>query len=178
MKEIKYIFIVILLVGLAGCGGRNNETGQEQSTTSIIQKEDGSIILELEKAFLWQDSLNPYMNTAEWSLNITNRGRYELWITSFTKDTMDLKYDSPVTVTFGDKRIRKTPVGNEIVLDSPAVKSDYYRADSKIGSVYIDRPGHYNIQVVSSKVLASDLNVNGKGRHTLMKSLIIKPMTE
>ena len=93
---------------------------------------------------------------------------------------MDLQYKYPVVVNFNDRqRIQAKPVGNEIVLDSKEAGDNYYRADSRLGSVYIDKPGNYYIQVVSEKVMPE--SATGKSisdEHTRLKSLILKPMTE
>jgi len=180
MRRIRfYFFIIFFVITGSGCGDRSKEAISDQTISNITEQEDGSIILNLKEAYLLQDSLNPEMNTAEWSLIIKNRGRYELWISSFTKDTMDLKYDSPVIVNFGDKKISANPVGNEIVLNAPDTGEIYFRADSKLGSVYVDKPGNYNVQVVSANV--RDIRDNGSlagTMHTQMRSLILKPMTE
>lgn len=181
MRRIRDIFTVVLILVLASsCGNRNNENLSEESTSYITHQEDGTIILDLEKAYLLQDSLHPDMNTAEWAISIKNKGRYELWLSSYTRDTMDLKYEGPVFVNFQDKRIKAESIkGNEIVLDTPGLGDKFFRADSKLGSVYIQNPGDYNIQLVSSKVRPCETTpLSNSSRHTELRSLILKPMTE
>ncbi len=179
MRRMSIILLILLVIAAGGCGNRNEVNTSDQVTTSIQEKEDGTIILNINEAYLLQDSLHPDMNTAEWSFNVQHRGRYELWLTSFTKDTMDLRYESPVIVNFCDKRIKAKPIGNEIILDTPGTGDFYYRADSKLGSVYIDKPGDYNIQVVSDKVRPARNYLDRKdASHTQLRSLVLKPMTE
>lgn len=178
MKD--FFVIVLILVFASSCGNRNNGSNSDLSSSYITQQEDGTIVLNLEKAYLLEDSLHPDMNTAEWSIRIKSKGRYELWLTSYTKDTMDLQYDGPVFINFQDKRIKvESIIGNEIVLDTPGLDKKYFRADSKLGSLYIENPGDYNIQLVGSKVRPFETSSLGNSsRHTELRSLILKPMTE
>jgi len=179
MRSMKYFMIAIIFGIIAGGCGKNDNDIAEQEVRNIIQQEDGSIVLDLREAYLLQDSLHPDRNTAEWTFNIQDKGRYELWLSSFTKDTMDLKYESPVIINFGDKKISARPIGNEIVLDTPGTGDVYFRADSKLGSVYIDQPGDYNIQIVSAKVrdLKDKESITGS-LHTQLRSLILKPAVD
>lgn len=179
MRRMKYCLLLLIIIA-AGCGNRKADDFNKQAVPEISEQEDGSIVLDLEKAYLLQDSLHPDMNTAEWSFRVESKGRYELWLSSFTRDTMDLHYEVPVIVNFQQKRIRAKPVGNEIILDTPGTGRDYYRADSRLGSLYIDSPGDYSIQIVSAKVRpCEDLSGHkGSSRHTELRSLILKPMTE
>ena len=179
MRRTRFLFVAVIFIVAVSCGSEKNTTNELHHESGISHENDGSIILDLEEAYLLQDSLHPDMNTAEWSFNIRNKGRYELWLSSFTKDTMDLKYETPVIINFRDKKIRANPVGNEIVLDTPGTGGVYFRADSRLGSVYIDEPGHYNIQIVSAKVRSADYNGNGEdSMHTQLKRLVLKPITE
>lgn len=178
MRRIKYFFLLLIIIA-GGCGNNNTNDSNKQTEPEITEQEDGSIVLDLEKAYLLQDSLHPDMNTAEWSFRIKSKGRYELWLSSYTRDTMDLHYESPVIINFEQKRIRANPVGNEIILDTPGTGKDYYRADSRLGSLYIDSPGDYSIQIVSAKVRPHETISERTGlRHTELRSLILKPMTE
>ncbi len=178
MKD--FFAFVLILVLVSSCGNSSNENYKNQTASYITQQEDGTVILDLEKAYLLQDSLHPDMNTAEWSVRIKSKGRYELWLTSYTRDTMDLKYEGPVYIHFQDKRIKaESIIGNEIVLDTPGLGNMYFRADSKLGSVYIENPGDYNIQLVGSKVRPFEITaLNNSTRHTELRSLILKPITE
>jgi len=182
MRRIRVFYVPALVLALVAgsCGNRGEETAGTQTESYITEQADGTIILDLEKAYLLQDSLHPDMNTAEWSFRIKNKGRYELWLSSYTRDTMNLQYEGPVYINFLDKRIKAESIkGNEIVLDTPDAGKMYYRADSKLGSVYIENPGEYNIQISGSKVRPCEISsLSNSTRHTELRSLILKPMTE
>ena len=174
---MRFLILLLIIAAASGCGNRNIEELSIQSER-ITEGNDGSIVLHLKEAYLLQDSIHPDMNTAEWAFSISHKGRYELWLSSFTKDTMDLDYQYPVIIHFQDKKIQARPIGNEIVLDTPDTGGVYYRADSRLGSVYIEEPGDYNIQIVSAKVISNDLASDSDKSHTQLKSLILKPMTD
>ncbi|MBS0011673.1 MAG: hypothetical protein KFF49_09710 [Bacteroidales bacterium] len=180
MWRVKYKLVGLLMLIIAGgCANSDNDNTGSYDISSITEQADGTIILNLKEAYMLQDSLHPDMNTAEWLVNIKNRGRYELWLSSLTKDTMDLQYDAPVIINLCDKSIRAHPIGNKIVLDAPDAGDIYFRADSRLGSVYVDKPGSYNIQVVSSKVRhVQQAESMSNSQHTQLRSLILKPMTE
>lgn len=177
--KVFYVFAFVL-VFVSGCGNNSDDTVSIQDTAFITEQADGTIILDLEKAYVLEDSLHPDMNTAEWYFKINKKGRYELWLSSYTRDTMNLQYEDPVYINFQDKRIKAESIlGNEIVLDTPDIGKMYYRADSKLGSVYIENPGEYNIQISGSKVRPYEISsLNNSSRHTELRSLILKPMTE
>jgi len=172
-----FTFIIVIS---AACGKGKPEISNGKQLSYITSQDDGSIVLDLEKAYVLQDSLHPDMNTAEWFFRIKKKGRYELWLSSYTRDTMNLRYDSPVYINFRDKKIKaESIIGNEIVLDTPNIGSMYYRADSKLGSVYVEEAGEYNIQISGSQVRPCEVSsLNNSSRHTELRSLILKPMTE
>lgn len=175
---MRYCLLLLIIIA-GGCVNKQADDLNKQKVPGITEQEDGSIVLDLEKAYLLQDSLHPDMNTAEWAFRVESTGRYELWLSSFTRDTMNLHYEVPVIINFEQKRIRANPIGNEIILDTPGTGKDYYRADSRLGSLYIDSPGDYRIQIVSAKVRPCEDFSNRSGlRHTELRSLILKPMTE
>jgi hypothetical protein len=62
----------------------------------ILQQEDGTISLKVDKADCYQDKVNPSSNTAEWNVRVSKSGRFNVWLSSATKDTTDLKYDNSV----------------------------------------------------------------------------------
>lgn len=173
MVYLRVFAIIILLSLFAGC----NDMGEKESVAiqnEIIQSVDGNIFLSLKDAYLFADKKNPKRNTAEWSFKVLNKGRYEVWLTSHTKDTMHLTYDKPVVVHFQNYRLAAQPVGNEIVLDDVNVCKPYYRADSRIGSILIRDTGHYNLQVISEKVLPLEENINNAA-NTVFDQIILKP---
>jgi len=144
-----------------------------------MQELNGTISLSLKDAYLFSDDNNPDRNTAEWNFTVNNQGRYEVWLSSLTQDTMHLEYSLPVIVTFGDKRLEGQPIGDNIVFDKN-VEKPYYRADCKLGSIYIDDPGHYNIQLISEKVISGTKLKEHllKGTHTVFDQISLRPLSD
>lgn len=187
-KDFKYLFmrrigLLVVLGGLvifsAGCGNKKSEVASDETVENeVMQFSNGTIMLNLQDAFLFNDEKNPDRNTAEWNFMVKNVGRYEVWLSTITQDTMDLGYQMPVIVNFGDKRLEGQPVGDEIILDE-MVEKPYFRADSRMGSIYIEDPGHYNIQIISEKVLP-DAKLKSsalRGANAILDHIILKPLT-
>jgi len=160
-------------------GGCRNKAGQEVSNNNlmneVVQMGDGDILLAMEDAYLFNDENNPDRNTAEWTFQVKSEGRYEVWLSSLTKDTMNLEYNMPVIVNFGDKRLEIQPIGDEILNDI-GVMSPYFRADSRAGSIYINDAGQYNLQVISEKVLPGSMlkNSSSAGINTILDHIRLK----
>jgi len=158
-----------------------NNSGKKITSAEgkIKQLEDGSIDLHIDKAACYHDSKNPSSNTAEWNIVISKPGRFKVWLSSATIDTMDLKYDNSVKISLQDERLDVKPVGDKIVLNTNDVKYPYFRADSFMGTFYIQEPGEYNLQVISEKVTAkSDTNQSDTELgHTKLMSVFLTPMT-
>ncbi len=170
------ISLVLIFAALLSYGCNNGENREEDlSEGDVIQKQDGSIFLSLKDAYLFYDEDNPNRNTAEWGFTVNSKGRYEVWLSSLTKDTMNLSYNEPVVIHFGDKRLEIQPVGNEIMLNDNHVSRPYFRADSKIGSILIEDTGHYNIQIVSEKVLPRGVDSDRAPANTILDQVILKP---
>lgn len=162
MRKSTFVWATIISMSLLfSC---NSSTGNRESANSynssneILQKEDGTISLNLEKADCYSDMVNPSGNTAEWSVVVSKAGRYNVWLSSATKDTTDLKYKNNVLVSVHDTRIEGHPNCDKIFLDSKDVSYPYYRCDSFIGSMYIQDTGVFNVQVISEKILPKDYN--------------------
>jgi hypothetical protein len=149
------------------------------SDSKIKQLEDGTINLHIEKAACYHDKKNPASNTAEWNIIISKPGRFKVWLSSATIDTMDLKYDNSVKISLQDERLDVKPVGDKIVLNTSDVKYPYFRADSFMGTFYVQEPGEYSLQVISEKVIAQrGDNQSGNGiDHTRLISVFLTPMT-
>jgi len=168
------IFVVVFLIALvSGCNNMGNNE-DDVIENEIVQTVEGNIFLSLKDAYLLADKKNPKRNTAEWNFKVINKGRYEVWLTSHTKDTMHLMYEKPVIVTFENERLEKQPIGNEIILNDKNVCQPYYRADSKIGSILIRDTGHYNLQLISEKVLPAAENINNSA-NTVFDQIILRP---
>ena len=174
-----FLMVMGLVIISGGCGNKGNNVAQDEPVQNeVIQFSNGTIMLNIQDAFLFNDEKNPDRNTAEWNFLVNNGGRYEVWLSTITQDTMDLGYQMPVIVNFGDKRLEGQPVGDEIIIDEK-VEKPYFRADSRLGSIYIEDPGHYNIQIISEKVLP-DARIKSsaiRGANAILDQVILKPLT-
>jgi hypothetical protein len=142
-----------------------------------VQQADGTVSLKIEKAVCYSDAVNPSNNTADWNVVISKPGRFKVWLTSATKDTSDLSYSSSVKVNILDDHLEVTPAVDKIVRNSGDVPNSYYRADSYVGSFYVQEPGEYNIQVISDKVIAKNTPArhNPQIEDTMLMSVILTP---
>lgn len=164
------IFISLSL--LYSCGNSSNTyDNTERKTNDILQLEDGTISLNLEKADCYSDVVNPSGNTAEWSVVVTKGGRYNVWLSSATKDTTNLRYKNNVLVSVQDNRLEGYPDCDRIVLDSKEVSYPYYRCDSYLGTMYIQDTGKYNVQIISEKILPVNYTASGTSDSDISKVL-------
>ena len=176
----RFLFILsVIAVSLTTYSCNNSGKKIASNDGKIKQMADGTIDLHIEKAACYHDSKNPSSNTAEWNIIVSKAGRYKVWLSSATIDTMDLKYDNSVKISLQDERLDVKPVGDKIVLNTNDVKYPYFRADSFMGTFYIQEPGEYNLQVISEKV-GSQSDVKNPGKeidHTKLMSVFLTPMT-
>jgi hypothetical protein len=126
----------------------------KESENRILQQEDGIVSLNLDKAGFYCDLADPSNNTADWNVVISKPGRFKVWLSSATKDTLDLNYADSVRISLLDNQLLVKPSCDKIVQNSSEVNYPYFRADSYMGTVYFSEPGEYNIQVISEKVTA------------------------
>lgn len=155
-REIIVWFLVMGVVFFSSCS--SNSGPVEQSTSSsekseIVQKDDGTISLKVEKADCYHDMDNPASNTAEWNVMVSKAGRFNVWLSSATKDTTNLQYKHSVMLSVLDNRIEALPEIDRVIQNSNDVTFPYFRADSFMGSLFIQDTGHYNIQVISEKIV-------------------------
>jgi hypothetical protein len=173
--------VLVLTFVTDSCSNSGTKPGKEESNVidKIKQLDDGTIDLHIEKASCYSDINNPSSNTAEWNFIVAKAGRYKVWLSSATIDTMDLQYTSSVKISLLDERLEVKPVGDKIVLNASEIKYPYYRADSYMGMFYIQEPGEYSIQVISDKVQAqsSDYSAASDTDHTKLMSVFLTPMT-
>jgi hypothetical protein len=174
-----YIVGVYFLAYSCNNSGSRSEKGNREELNKIRQLDDGTINLQIDKAFCYNNLSNPSFNAAEWNLIVTKPGRYEVWLSSATIDTADLQYNNIVTLSMQDKRLNAKPVSNRIVLNASGVKYPYFRADSYMGELYIQDPGEYNVQLISEKVIAKSdsIPVSGVLDHTKVISVFMTPKT-
>lgn len=167
----------LVMVLALSCGRQGTLKNTQESENRILQQEDGTVSLKLDKAVCYSDAANPSNNTADWNIVISKPGRYKVWLSSATKDTSGLRYSSSVKVNILDDHMEVTPAVDKIVRNSGDVPSSYFRADSYVGSFYVPEAGEYNLQVISDKVIARN---TGSKNHplvddTMLMSVILTP---
>ena len=155
---VRKLFVLLIVGGIALLYSCKN-TGEQKATDSklvqntIKQQDDGTISLKVEKADCYHDIVNPSSNTAEWSVEVSKSGRFNVWLSSATRDTTNLKYKNSVMLSILDNRLEARPACDKIIQNSGDVSYPYFRADSFMGSLYIQDTGTYNIQIISEKIL-------------------------
>jgi hypothetical protein len=166
------------LITVWSCSHIGNTKDSKDAENRILQQNDGTISLILDKAACYSDVKNPTNNTADWNVVISQPGRYKVWISSATKDTSDLNYTHSVRISLLDDQLIANPACDKIVRNSNEVHYPYFRADSYMGSVYISEPGEYNIQLISEKVIARNSELhNTFANDTKLISVILTPIT-
>ena len=155
---VRKLFVLLIVGGIAllySCKntGEQKETDSKLVQNTIKQQDDGTISLKVEKADCYHDIVNPSSNTAEWSVEVSKSGRFNVWLSSATRDTTNLKYKNSVMLSILDNRLEARPACDKIIQNSGDVSYPYFRADSFMGSLYIQDTGTYNIQIISEKIL-------------------------
>jgi hypothetical protein len=175
------LLILIGFVLLSSCGSRGEHTILKNKVVQnkILQQKDGTISLKVANADCYQDEINPSSNTAEWSVFVSKSGRFNVWLSSATKDTTDLKYKNSVRLNILDNRLEVNPACDKIIHNSADVSYPYFRADSFMGSLYIQDTGLYNIQVISEKIIARDINnaASSDTENSKILSVFLTPAT-
>lgn len=175
-KSIALVGLVAIL--LWSCSTRP-ENNIEKGKNTVMQQDDGTFSLKIEKAACYSDAVNPSSNTAEWNVVVSKPGRYKVWLSSATRDTTNLNYGEPVKITYMDNLLEAAPACDRIIRNSNEVSFPYFRADSYMGSFYFSEPGQYNIQVISEKVQPKEADnmISGVPSGTKLMSVILTPMT-
>ena len=161
MRKIKSTLAIIIgVILLFSCNnaqspGRGNEP---LSTNKVIQQPDGSIALHVNKAGSYRDKKNPSINTAEWNIEISKSGRFDVWLSSATTDTTDLGYKNKVLLNIHNNVLEIQPVVNKVVKNTSEVESPYFKTDSFMGAMYIQDTGLYLVQIISDKILPEDIH--------------------
>ena len=167
----------LVMILFCSCRQHGSIMYDQEADNRIIQQQDGTVSLKLEKAACYSDAVNPSNNTADWNIVISKPGRFKVWLSSATKDTSDLSYSNSVKVNILDDHLEVDPAVDKIVHNSGDVPDSYFRADSYVGSFYVPEAGEYNIQVISDKVM--DKNAGSKNNpqvdDTMLMSVILTP---
>jgi len=176
------VFVWVFLIGISllySCNnlGKLNEASKVIAENRIEQQNDGTISLKLDKAECYHDMVDPSSNTAEWNVVVSKSGRFNVWLTSATKDTTKLQYDNSVMLSVMDKRLETHPVCDRIIQNASEVSWPYFRADSFMGSLYIQDTGIYNFQIISDKIIPSDYKANKSpaDENTKLLSVVLTP---
>jgi len=179
MKRNTFVCIGLISIFLAYCGHQSDKKGITSGDNVIEQQSDGTFSLKLETAACYNDVTNPASNTAEWKISIPKPGRYKVWLSSATRDTLALNYENSVKVSLLDNQLEVIPECDKVIQDSKDVTYPYFRADSEVGSFYIQEPGVYNIQVISEKVLSREMRQQTAYMSDATKfvSLLLVPLT-
>jgi hypothetical protein len=178
------LFVLIILIGVilfVSCKEKKEQVQATNQTTlnKVLQQSDGTIALNVDNADCYQDKVNPAANTAEWNVMVSKSGRFNVWLASATKDTTNLNYKNTVMLSILDNRIEAHPEVDKVILDSKDVTYPYFRADSFLGSLYIQDTGMYNIQIISEKIIPKDLKrAEAENSGTKVLSVILSPITQ
>jgi len=176
--------LLLFAVGLFlySCKERNERPATQSVAVQnkILQQEDGTISLKVDKADCYHDEVNPSTNTAEWNVFVSKSGRFDVWLSSSTKDTTSLDYQNSVLLSILDKRIEAHPEVDKVIHNSSDVSYPYFRADSFLGSLYIQDTGLYNVQIISEKIV-SDKDIrqeSDKVEKSKLLSVFLTPITQ
>jgi hypothetical protein len=178
------IIVLMLVAGMGlvcSCGrsSKNTEAGDNRIGTKVMQQQDGTISLNLDKADRYSDMVNRTCNTAEWDVVVSKSGRYNVWIASATRDTTDLRYKDKVRVSVQDENVEARPACDKIILHSGDVSYPWFRADSFMGAMYIQDTGVFHVQVISEQILPKDYKMKETSGAELSKliSVYLTPAT-
>ena len=179
MKKIKLaLTIIIVATSLFSCSNSQSSTENDDELhliNKVMQQPDGSIALHVNKAEWYKDVKDPSTNTAEWNVVMSKPGRFDVWLSSATTDTIDLGYKNKATLKIHDNILEIQPVVNKVMKDASEVKSPYFRVDSFMGSMYIQDTGLYLVQIISDKILPEEAKeIDEK---TKLLSVILPPTT-
>jgi hypothetical protein len=176
MRIKVFILIAGVSIFMLSCGSHGGSNEQVSGNT-IVQKDDGTVSLKLDKAVCYNDATDPANNTADWNVVFSKPGRFKVWISSATRDTVSLDYINSVRVNILDDHLEVTPVVDKVVHNASDVPSSYFRADSYVGSFYVPEPGEYNIQVISEKIVAGNYKAASHSRFddTMFLSVNLTP---
>ncbi len=175
--------MLLIIVGVSFIYSCNNGghivTDSSSAQNKIMQQKDGTISLKVDKAACYSDQQNPASNTAEWNVVVSKSGRFNVWLSSATRDTTNLNYQHSVMLSFQDKRLEARPKCDKVILNSNEVTYPYYRADSFLGSLYIQDTGMYNVQVISDKILpgVDRIGRTSAANMTKLLSVVLTPTT-
>ncbi len=175
MKRLFFVVGMAAMLGISCSHGENS--GDAKDGNLVMQQDNGTVLLQLDKAECYSDETDPSSNTAEWKVAISKAGRYKIWLSSATKDTMNLSYIYKIKVNLQDNQLDIKPEYNKIIQDSDEVQYPYFQADSYMGTFYVPEPGEYVIQIISELVVSqeSGSGIAGLSDDIRLMSLVLTP---
>jgi hypothetical protein len=170
----------MLLIGISllySCNNTNTSNNEyiEPSVNKVEQQADGSIKLYVQKAECYSDKINPSSNTAEWNVFVSKSGRFNVWLSSATIDTINLEYKNKVMLSVQDNRLEAQPEIDKVIINSSDVNYPYFRADSFMGSLYIQDTGLYAVQIISDKIIPENSTGASGNEKTRLLSVSLTP---
>jgi hypothetical protein len=153
--------------------GNDYKIGKQTSIDKILQEKDGTIALDVEQAATYSDMSNPSDNTAEWNVLVSKKGRYNVWLSSYTKDSTNLNYQDSVRVSIEDNKSLKAIPSVDRVIKNSTDGPMPFKADSFLGSVVIPDTGLVSIQVVSEKIIPKEKSSGNED--SKLVSIILTP---
>ncbi|HEX2968247.1 MAG TPA: hypothetical protein VHO46_04010 [Bacteroidales bacterium] len=176
MGKAIYVLLVVAGVGLFSCkSGDGTRESDNLAENTVMQRQDGTISLEVRDADTYHDVNEPQSSTAEWNVVVSKSGRYNVWLSSATKDSTKLRYNNPVMLSIKDDMLEVRPSVDKVIQNPSDVSYPYYKADSFVGSLYLKDTGVYNIQVVSDRIVPSDDQGDQTAEDTKLLSVSLKP---
>jgi hypothetical protein len=175
--------VLMLLIGVSLLNSCNNNTNTntnnneslKTSLNNVEQQSDGSIKLYVQKAECYSDNVNPSSNTAEWNVFVSKSGRFNVWLSSATIDTTILEYKNKVMFSVHDNRLEAQPAIDKVIINSSDVNYPYFRADSFMGSLYIQDTGLYAVQIISDKIIPENSTDTTGNEKTRLLSVFLTP---
>lgn len=172
------LFVLMVLFGvtlIVSCNSevRSDERSSLVAENEILQQKDGTISMKIDKAECYHDMVHPATNTAEWNIVVSRSGRYDVWLSSATRDTTNLRYKNSVLFSIRDHRLEALPIVNRVVQNSIDVSRPYYQADSFMGSLYIQDTGSCSVQIISDKIRPKDFTPAGSSADDQTKILSV-----
>jgi hypothetical protein len=76
-------------------------------------------------------------------------------------------------LSFLENRLEKRPLCDKVFQNSTDVTFPYFRADSFMGSLYIQDTGLYNIQIISEKIVPTNYRGNDTATFNSSKLLSV-----
>jgi hypothetical protein len=172
--------LIVGIIFLGSCSNTNDhiKVGNSSEINKVLQQEDGSISLHVKKAECYSDKVNPSSNTAEWNVVVSKSGRFNVWLASATTDTNNLEYNNTVLLSVEDNRLEAQPSNHKVVKNSSEVNYPYFRADSFMGSLYIQDTGLFEVQIISDKIIPEDKinSAASAGERTKLLSVFLTPV--